>query len=158
MISERMIKAGDERTPVVVFYDVQVDDAGLSPLEFRAYMRIVRRAAGGVSACTESLEHMAKGCKMSRRSMVEAIKGLVQKRMIRRESKSGHVSTYVLTDKSTWVLEGATSAPYAQVEGEGWAPYAQGVGTICPGGGHQDRKSTRLNSSHVSESRMPSSA
>jgi hypothetical protein len=72
---------------------------------------------------------------MSRRAMVEAIKGLVQKRMIRRESKSGHARTYVLTDKSTWVLEGATNAPNAQVRGEGWAPYAQGVGTICPGVG-----------------------
>ena len=128
----RAITASDERVHLVALYDFFLDDAGLNPFEYRAYMRIVRRAGGGRSACTESLENMAIGCRMSRRAMVGAIKALIKRHMIRRESKSGHVSTYVLTDKSTWVLDETTWAPDAQVEGEGWALYAQGVGTICP--------------------------
>ena len=36
-----------------------------------------------------------------------------------------------------------------------WAKKMQGKVTVCP---VQDRKSTRLNSSHASKSRMPSSA
>ena len=146
----RAITASDERVHLVALYDFFLDDAGLNPFEYRAYMRIVRRAGGGRSACTESLENMAIGCRMSRRAMVGAIKALIKRHMIRRESKSGHVSTYVLTDKSTWVLDETTWAPDAQVEGEGWAPYAQGVGTVCPGGGHHmptknTNKNTRKN-------------
>ena len=132
----RAITASDERVHLVALYDFFLDDAGLNPFEYRAYMRIVRRAGGGRSACTESLENMAIGCRMSRRAMVGAIKALIKRHMIRRESKSGQVSTYVLMDKSTWILDETTWAPDAQVEEEGWAPYAQGVGTICPGGGH----------------------
>ena len=47
---------------------------------------------------------------------------------------------------NTVTFTAATSAPTA----------VQAVSTTP--GGNQDRKSTRLNSSHVSESRMPSSA
>ena len=66
-------------------------------------MRIVRRAAGGRSSCTESLENMANACQMSRPSMVRAIKTLVDRQMIRRESKLGETSTYVLTSKDRWI-------------------------------------------------------
>lgn len=99
----REIKSADDRQLPVAFFDIDVDDAALTVYEFRAYMRIVRRAAGGRSACTESLENMAAGCQMSRPTMVRAIKGLIDRRMIRRESKLGETSTYILTSKLEWV-------------------------------------------------------
>lgn len=99
----RSITSSDDRQLPVAFFDIDVDDAGLSVYEFRAYMRIVRRASGGRSACTESLENMAIACQMSRPSMVRAIKTLVDRQMIRRESKLGETSTYVLTSKDRWI-------------------------------------------------------
>ena len=99
----RSITSSDDRQLPVAFFDIDVDDAGLSVYEFRAYMRIVRRASGGRSACTESLENMAVACQMSRPSMVRAIKKLVDRQMIRRESKLGETSTYVLTSKDRWI-------------------------------------------------------
>ena len=99
----RSITSSDDRQLPVAFFDIDVDDAGLSVYEFRAYMRIVRRAAGGRSSCTESLENMANACQMSRPSMVRAIKTLVDRQMIRRESKLGETSTYVLTSKDRWI-------------------------------------------------------
>lgn len=57
---------------------------------------------------------------MSRRSLINAVKGLIDRRMIARESKLGDTSTYYLTDKSSW-LPGASGAHPTR------APYAQGV-------------------------------
>ena len=99
----RSIKSADDRTFPIALYDLDVDDYGLSVYEFRAYMRIVRRASGGRSLCTESLENMAQACQMSRPTMVRAIRTLIQCGMIRREAKAGETSTYVLCDKSEWV-------------------------------------------------------
>lgn len=90
----------------VCLYDMDVDDLPLTVYEFRAYMRIVRRASGGQSACTESLENMALACQMSRPTMVRAIKILLQYKMIRRTAKSGHTSIYSLCDKSEWQVGG----------------------------------------------------
>jgi len=98
----RSIKSADDRTFPIALFDIDVDDYGLSVYEFRAYMRIVRRASGGRSSCTESLENMANACQMSRPTMVRAIRTLIQCGMIRREAKAGETSTYVLCDKSEW--------------------------------------------------------
>ena len=100
---QRSIKSTDRREAVVVFFDIQLDDMGLTPYEYRVYGRIARRAAGGHHACTESLDSMARGCRMSRPTLLRAIKGLIRRRMIERESKLGETSTYLLTDKSEWV-------------------------------------------------------
>ena len=98
----RSIKSGDRREAVVVFFDVELDDMELTPYEYRVYGRIARRAAGGHHACTESLDSMAIGCRMSRPTLIRAIRGLIDRRMIERESKLGNTSIYHLTDKSTW--------------------------------------------------------
>ena len=102
----RQIEVHDNRRMPVCLYDMDVDDLPLTVYEFRAYMRIVRRASGGQSACTESLENMALACQMSRPTMVRAIKILLQYKMIRRTAKSGHTSIYSLCDKSEWQVGG----------------------------------------------------
>lgn len=99
----RSIKSGDRREAVVVFFDVELDDMELTPYEYRVYGRIARRAAGGHHACTESLDSMAAGCQIARSTLMRAIRGLIQRRMIVRESKLGETSTYYLTDKSRWI-------------------------------------------------------
>jgi len=99
----RSIKSTDQREAPIVYFDIQLDDMGLTVYEYRAYGRIARRASGGQRACTESLEAMARGCQMSRPTLVRAIRGLINRRMIARDSKLGDTSTYYLTDKSNWV-------------------------------------------------------
>jgi len=116
----RLIKATDQRESPIVYFDIELDDIGLTVYEYRAYGRIARRASGGKRSCTESLDSMALGCQMSRRSLINAIKGLIDRRMIARESKLGDTSTYYLTDKSSWI-PGASGAHLTQ------APRAQGV-------------------------------
>jgi hypothetical protein len=116
----RSIKATDQRESPIVYFDIELDDMGLTVYEYRAYGRIARRASGGKRSCTESLDSMAAGCQMSRRSLINAVKGLIDRRMIARESKLGDTSTYYLTDKSGWI-PGASGARPTQ------APRAQGV-------------------------------
>ena len=100
---ERSISATDARIPVVVFYDVELDDAGLNPYEFRIYQRIARRSGGGHHDCTESVLNMAKACMMSRPSAVRAIAGLVRRQMLQRIHRDGATSHYALLDKSHWL-------------------------------------------------------
>jgi len=93
----------DERKPVVVFYDIQLDDAGLTPYEFRTYQRIARRCAGQAEGrCTESLDSMADACGMSRPKLVRSIKVLIERKMVTRYPSPGKESTYALRDKSHW--------------------------------------------------------
>lgn len=134
----RSIKSTDRREPVVVYFDIELDDMGLTPYEYRAYGRIARRASGGQRACTESLDSMAAGCQMSRRTLINAIKGLIQRRMIERESKIGDTSTYYLTDKSYWVGGSSDAQEVDQTFAGGGAPRAQGVVQEMPTPGAGD--------------------
>ena len=52
----------------------------------------------------------------------------------------------------------AAGAWWSARGGDGLGPRALATGIVAAAAGAADRKSTRLNSSHVSESRMPSSA
>lgn len=103
-IKERGIKVTDEREAVIVHYDIELDDAQLDPFQFRAYQRIARRCAGSANGkCTESLLAMATSCLMSRPTLVRALKVLIQRRMIARQSKIGLTSHYALLDKKNWL-------------------------------------------------------
>jgi len=129
----RSIKAMDQRESPIVYFDIELDDISLTVYEYRAYGRIARRASGGKRSCTESLDSMAAGCQMSRRSLINAIKGLIDRRMIARESKLGDTSTYYLTDKSNW-MPGASDAHLTS------APYARGVVQEMPTRGAGDAR------------------
>ena len=48
--------------------------------------------------------------------------------------------------------------PYLNVDAGTMSPYQHGEVFVTDDGGETDRKSTRLNSSHIQKSRMPSSA
>ena len=129
----RSIKATDQREAPIVYFDIELDDCQLTVYEYRAYGRIARRASGGKRSCTESLDSMALGCQMSRRSLINAIKGLIDRRMIARESKLGDTSTYYLTDKSNWI-PGASRAQLTS------APDARGVVQEMPTRGAGDAR------------------
>jgi len=149
---ERGMSFQDEREPLIVHYDIELDDAGLDPYQFRAYQRIARRCMGAPKGqCFESLESMAIGCKMSRPTLVRSIKVLIQRGMIRRLSRQGATSYYALTDKKHWVnladyeaqKERQPGKPQSRVTSEPGKPESQGVvnhrtttrSTTEPGGG-----------------------
>ena len=123
----RSIKATDQREAPIVYFDIQLDDMDLTVYEYRAYGRIARRASGGQRSCTESLEAMARGCQMSRPTLVRAIRGLINRRMVARDSKLGDTSTYYLTDKSQWA-----GKPEIHPTSK---PQSQGVDHTFTGGG-----------------------
>lgn len=126
----REIAIEDGRQPVVVYFDIELDDIGLTPFEYRVYGRIARRASGGRGMCSESLDSMAEGCQMSRRTLTRAIQGLIRRRMIARKSKVGFTSTYVLTDKSAWVGGSQMHQGVVQERPGGWVTDAPGGGSV----------------------------
>ena len=119
------IKATDKRQAPFVYYDIELDDAGLNPYEFRIYNRIARRAGGGDHSCTESLNSMAEGCQMSRNSVKRAIARLATRKMITCVRRSGEVSEYDLLDKSHWLTESPQSRGSALTE-PGVSPHRAG--------------------------------
>jgi len=149
---EQICTFRDAREPVVVFFDIDLDDAGLGPYEFRAYQRIARRCAGASTGrCFESLQSMADGCGMSRAALGRAIRVLIERQMVARSSQPGEVSTYILLDKSQWLSlqewqerknagsAGSNPAPTEPgthlPESRGVTPREPGVAPTEPGGG-----------------------
>ena len=115
----------DEREPVIVHYDLELDDAGLDPYQFRAYQRIARRCTGATTGqWFESLESMAEGCKMSRPTLIRAGKVLIERGMIRRLSRQGMTSFYALADKKNWInladYESQKEQQPGKPESQGW--------------------------------------
>lgn len=84
------------------FISSALDDFGLDPYAFRVYARIVRRA-GTKEGCFESLDNMAKACKMNRKTVYAAIKTLLSHRMIEKEEHVGKPSTYWITPIEEWI-------------------------------------------------------
>ena len=84
------------------FITAALDDFGLDPFEFRIYARIVRRA-GTKEGCFESIDHMAKACKMNRDTCYRALKTLIRCRLIEKEPHKGKPSNYYLTPQEEWI-------------------------------------------------------
>jgi hypothetical protein len=119
----------DYRTPVIAYFDIELDDAMLSPYAARAYMRIARRCAGGNRQCTESVANMAVGCRMSERKMYDALKELADRKMIIVHSRPGATSIIGLLGKESWLPFEDTPAlnaePTPAPRAEGSAPRAE---------------------------------
>jgi hypothetical protein len=109
-------KVLDERDNDRVYFDIELDDLGLDPYEFRIYARMIRRSSGGVNDAFESVGKMAEGCKMSPRKVHEVLRALEAHKLIRViEQKMGRPTVYGICPKSKWATSAqrATSAPHA---------------------------------------------
>lgn len=84
------------------FITAALDDFGLDPYAFRLYARIVRRA-GTKQGCFESIDSMAKACRVNRDTVYKALKLLVEHRLIEKEPHIGRPSSYFLTPPSEWI-------------------------------------------------------
>ncbi len=110
----------DRRKPVIVHFDVELDDAGLDPYSFRICVRIARRVASN-GVCFERISSMARTCRMSRQQVWRALTTLLDWRIIAPASgelKPGKTPHFYLLDKSLWVIGGVSNLPKDDEESE----------------------------------------
>lgn len=84
----------------VIFVHSCLDDAGLTPKAFRIYGHIARRAGRG--DCYASNATMAEHCGMDVKTVKEAIRELLERNMLARESRLGFTTVYTITTPSKW--------------------------------------------------------
>lgn len=96
------IAVNDERYDLPFMVHSQLDDLDLDPFEFRAYAHMVRRAGGYQGEHYESVDEGAKRCRMNSKTYRKALAGLVARRLVTREERTGQTSVYRLTPPTEW--------------------------------------------------------
>lgn len=84
----------------VIFVHSELDDRNLTLAEFRIYCHLARRAGNGVAY--PGIDSMSVICRLSKNTVVAAIKSLEWMGMIQADRKSGMSTRYILTAKSQW--------------------------------------------------------
>ena len=85
-----------------VFIPSFLDDFGLDMPSFRLYCHIFRRADTS-GQCWESIEKIAKICKMDRKTAFKAFAFLQEHKLVLAEKRKGQTSVINLTDYSDWL-------------------------------------------------------
>jgi hypothetical protein len=93
------VKDGSDRIPV--FIHSELDDYGLSPVEFRVYARVARRA-GSNGKHSESIPNMASGWGIGKRTVQYALRLLTNCGLISRHVRPGQTNEYSLNPLSSW--------------------------------------------------------
>lgn len=91
----------DRRDDFPIFIHSELDDYGLTPVEFRVYSRLARRA-GQHGKHSESVPNMAREFDVSIRTIQYALKVLIACRLITRHSRPGKTDEYSLNPRSVW--------------------------------------------------------
>ena len=84
-----------------IFVHSSLDDAGLSPAEFRIFCHLSRRA--GMGSAYPAVETIAKVCRMNTKTVRRSLKRLVDMRMIIRRYRPSQTALYTLTKPSWWL-------------------------------------------------------
>jgi len=79
------------------FIPAALDDAGLTPAQFRVFCRIARRGH-----CSESIANMAKGCRLADNTVWPAIRSLVALGMVARVARPGRSTILTVRPPSQW--------------------------------------------------------
>ena len=82
------------------FIPRQMDDAGLTPAQFRIVCRVSRRGV-----CSESIENMAKGCRLAVNTIKAALPFLVLRNVLSKEKRTGQTSIYRVKPPDQWRIE-----------------------------------------------------
>jgi hypothetical protein len=99
-----------DRSELGILVHHELDDAGLSPAEFRIYCHLSRRAAKQGRAWP-GRESMAETCRLTGRTVTTAIQGLERRQMLVAHRTPGQRSIYVLTKRSSWVVPSLSTGP-----------------------------------------------
>lgn len=92
----------------LIFVHSEVDDAGLTPAEFRVYCHLARRALSkpkGKNDAYPGIRGMAEICCLNKDTVVAAIAELERRKMIAVSRVGGMVNHYKVTSKSDWLSE-----------------------------------------------------
>lgn len=151
------IACSDERD-LGAFIPSELDDFGLDPYQFRVYCRLARRAGSGGN-CWESVNNIAKACKMNRKTVMQSIAALLSFGMLRQEKRAGKSDLYKLTSSKFWNQSvKVTSPPDGLVTDE--IPVRVTDTTSPPDGLHQSATGTtpvRLTDTKVLQEVTPTS-
>ena len=82
----------------VIFIHSSLDDAGLTPQQFRVFAHLSRRASDAV--CWASLDTMAKTCRMHADTVKECLKWLETRQMISKETRQGKTTLWKVKPSS----------------------------------------------------------
>lgn len=91
-----------DKRKLPIFIQSELDDYGLTCVEFRVYARIARRA-GGDNKLTESVPNMALAFGVADSTVRRALQVLCVCRLISRTERSGWTPEYSLNDQERWV-------------------------------------------------------
>lgn len=101
-LTSESFKSKDRRNDLPIFIHSELDDYGLTALEFRVYARLARRA-GQHGKHSESIPNMATEFDYSVRSVQRAVKLLLLCKLITRHSRPGRTDQYSLNPRSAWL-------------------------------------------------------
>lgn len=103
----------------IIFIHSSLDDAGLTPQEFRLFAHLSRRAGEGVAFAAAA--SMAKACRMHPDTIWSALAELERRNMVVRETRPGKTTRIRLTKPSDWNLQptGLEGHPLKPGDGNG---------------------------------------
>lgn len=90
-----------DRRQIPIFVHSALDDYGLTPIEFRAYSRIARRA-GDLGACWESVPNMARDLGVSGRTLRRALRVLANACLVIETERDGETTERRITLPGEW--------------------------------------------------------
>jgi DNA-binding MarR family transcriptional regulator len=90
----------DGRDDKPIFIHSELDDYGLTPIEFRVYARLARRAGNGTAF--ESVPKMAKEFIVSDRTIQRALRVLIEAHLLHEQIRPGRTTLYILTPRRAW--------------------------------------------------------
>lgn len=82
------------------FIPRQMDDAGLTPAQFRLVCRVARRGV-----CTESIPKIAAGCRLAIGTVKKVLPFLVASNVLAKEKRSGQTSVFKVIPPEEWQVE-----------------------------------------------------
>lgn len=118
-----------------IFIQSELDDYGLSPIEFRAYARIARRA-GGDNKLTESVPNMAGVFGVAEVTVRRALQVLCLCGLISKKERPGWTPEYTLNEQDKW----RDKAELTSVRGAVLHPKKRSETLITTDGGNPDHQ------------------
>lgn len=104
----------DLRDSDLMFVHSSLDDAGLTAQQFRIYAHLARRA--GRDGAYPGIDSMAKHCLLSKHTVIDAVRVLESRGMVKVSRSTGERSRYILTRKTEWKITVTLNARPVQME------------------------------------------
>jgi hypothetical protein len=111
------IEINDCRTDAPIFIHSELDDYGLTAIEFRVYARLARRAGGG--GAFESVPSMAEEFEVSEKTVRRALRVLVACQLVGEQVRPGFSTIFTLLPRSEWLPKSDLKGVRTNIYGRG---------------------------------------